>query len=618
MKNVCLFCVLFFCTYSFAFQTVLTSSIYVSEDANLNYASTITNIPTTQRRVKLINKLTTNPEIAIALTSAELIFSAAMSNEHIDLVPIVAEVINGNASEFDIDEVCKVSVLYTDTIVRNSYYKNMSDYKYNYIPTLIPKTMYNQCKGMSSQPTIQIKLNPAISYHYDLSPVPSDKCDAITIFLRALAIGCGIHSTLRLNPVEFGIINDGVTYINAFDSKIFNDLGNTYSGVACGYITATDFLENRQIYATGYSSSGTQIDIPLFNDWENGVEYGRPLTYKTLNTVSPWCYTDEEVENNFYDLLDAYLWYGAEQRTVSSYTMALLRGLGWEKTIPVGFEDEYYIDDATLCCSSTTLLPNQIYSVWLSENVDLNYLMCTIESVDSSYVIGSCTPNSFSYSTIPDNIQWQRNPITKNIVGQLKCKAGVLMNGTYVEKDKICEIEIPFRPNRPLVQKSENTTNGVIALDLKAFANGSDTYTITYTGVTNGDSYAITITTNSLDTILNIPANQLYNLSIYGTNSEGNSDTYNFTFGYSARPALNMTVAVTRTILIYDLSSNGTVDISNVVINSVKITDTQGVIVMSPQAMSGEPIDISSLTRGTYILTVVADDTSYSRTFIKR
>lgn len=32
----------------------------------------------------------------------------------------------------------------------------------------------------------------------------------------------------------------------------------------------------------------------------------------------------------------------------------------------------------------------------------------------------------------------------------------------------------------------------------------------------------------------------------------------------------------------------------------------------------GEPIDISSLTRGTYILTVVADDTSYSRTFIKR
>ena len=265
------------------------------------------------------------------------------------------------------------------------------------------------------------------------------------------------------------------------------------------------------------------------------------------------------------------------------------------------------------------MLPNQTYSVWLSERVDLNDLTCRIESVDSTYVIGSCTSNSFSYSTIPNNIQWKRNPVTKNIVGQLECKAGVLTDIEYVEKDKTCTIEIPFRPNRPLVQQSESTTNGVIALDLKAFANGSDVYTITYTGVTYDDIHTFTVEANALDTILNnIPANQLYDLSIYGTNSEGNSDTYNFTFGYSSRPALNMTVAVTRTILIYDLSSNGTIDISNVVINSVKITDTQGGIVMSPQAMSGESIDISGLARGTYVLTVIADGTSYSRTFIKR
>lgn len=619
MKNVFLFCAIVFCTYSYAFQTVLTSSIYASDEVDPIFTSTNTEIPTTHRRVRLINRLNSNPEIAIALTASELIFSAAMSAERIDLVPIVAEVINGNASEFDIDEVCKVSVLYTDMIVRNYYYNNINDYKYNYLPTLIPKTMYNQCEGTSSNPTIQIKLNPTISYHYDTSPVPNDKCDAITIFLRALAIGCGIHSTLDPDSLKFGIINDGVTYINAFDSKIFNDLGDTYSDVADGYITATYFLENRKIYAKGFSSPGTPMDVQLFNDWENGIAQGGPLTYKTLNTVSVWNYTDEEVENDFYDLLDTDLGYGIEQRTVSNYTMALLRGLGWEKTIPVGFDDEYHIDDATLCCSSTTLLPNQTYSVWLSENVDLNNLMCRIESVDSSYVIGSCTSNSFSYSTIPNNIQWKRNPITKNIVGQLECKAGLRMDIEYVEKDKTCAIEIPYRPNRPLVQQSESTTNGVIALDLKAFANGSDVYTITYTGVTYDDIHTFTVEANALDTILNnIPANQLYDLSIYGTNSEGNSDTYNFTFGYSSRPALNMTVAVTRTTLIYDLSSNGTIDISNVVINSVKITDTQGGIVMSPQAMSGESIDISGLARGTYVLTVIADGTSYSRTFIKR
>lgn len=35
-------------------------------------------------------------------------------------------------------------------------------------------------------------------------------------------------------------------------------------------------------------------------------------------------------------------------------------------------------------------------------------------------------------------------------------------------------------------------------------------------------------------------------------------------------------------------------------------------------AEPGEPIDISSLTRSTYILNVIADGTKYSRTFVKR
>lgn len=59
------------------------------------------------------------------------------------------------------------------------------------------------------------------------------------------------------------------------------------------------------------------------------------------------------------------------------------------------------------------------------------------------------------------------------------------MDNGYVEKEKVCAIEIPYRPNRLLVQRSESTTNGFKTLDLKAFANGSETYTITYTGVTS-------------------------------------------------------------------------------------------------------------------------------------
>ena len=98
----------------------------------------------------------------------------------------------------------------------------------------------------------------------------------------------------------------------------------------------------------------------------------------------------------------------------------------------------------------------------------------------------------------------------------------------------------------------------------------------------------------------------------------GNSDSYNFTFGYSAQPPLNMAVYASGNILIYDLSSNGTVDISNVVITSVQVTDRFGNLVLTSNAQSGEFINISTLTRGYYILSVIADGHNYSRMFIKR
>jgi len=108
-------------------------------------------------------------------------------------------------------------------------------------------------------------------------------------------------------------------------------------------------------------------------------------------------------------------------------------------------------------------------------------------------------------------------------------------------------------------------------------------------------------------------------MSIYGTNNHGNSNSYNFTFGFSAQPTLTLTTSVQGNILTYDLSSNGTIDISDVVISSVQITDANGNIWLTPNsAGSGDPISISSLLRGYYILTVVADGHSYSRMFIKR
>ncbi len=619
MKKFFLSLLFFYSLPSLAFNTILTSSIYATEGSYSSPPSS-TPIPTTIRRVHFIDRLNSSPEAQTALTAAEYIFSDFMKSISIQLVPIEAEVIWGEASEFALEEVCKVHVYYTDNILNNVYYYYFNQYSSQPIPVLIPKTIYYQCLGTSDGPSMQIKLNPQIDYHFATSTCPSNKYDLITILLRSLAIGCGLQSSLAPNNLQFGIEQNGQTYISAFDTHIYNNLNNTFRDVVTATISAADFLDGKSIYANGQFGYDT-YPIGLFNDWQLG-SLGFDVTDNTLNTIDLSNYIVYEDPIDSFDLLDPYLSSGMSRRTVTKYTMALLRTLGWIKTLPVDLEYENLntVYSCTLQCSNTMLLPDQNYTVGLSSNATLSDVVCKLHSNDTTYAIGAFNGNhSFSYSTIPTNVQWRRNPISKNIIGQIEGKASKFLDGHLYVCDKACDIEIPYKPNKPIIHKSESTSDGFITLNLNAFANGSDNYTVSYTGVTYGDVHTFTTTANAIDTIIdNIPATQLYNISICGHNNEGNSDSYNFTFGFSAHPILNMTIAINGNTLRYDLSNNGTIDISDVVVSSVKITNQMGITYINSSAGSGEPIDISSLNRGYYILTVIADGNTYSRMFIKR
>ena len=618
MKKIFLLVLLLCSLPSLAIHITLTNSIYTSDESVDTLPIVSGNIPTTIRRVRFINRTDSCSEMEIALATAEYIFSYGLDSNNIDLVPIEAEVSFGNALEFEQNEVCKVDVIYTDTLTDNILYHNFSQYVLSQYPVLIPMAMYNQCEGVTQGPCMSIKLNPNISYHFDTSQTPEDKYDAITVLLRALAIGCGLHSTINPSTVQFGLYQNGYTYISALDYHIYNDSNYHYCDVLSNNISATDFLDGRIIFADGYSNSaGTEsMPVVLFNDWVFGA-YGN-VSSNTLNTIDPLWRAEEEG----FDILDAFMTPGMCKREITPYTMALLRGIGWVKTLPTGPSEEAQFYNSTLLCSSSVLLPDNSYEVELSNNY--GYILdisCEIQGVDSSYTIGSFDSyDNFSYHTIPQNIQWKRNPISKNIIGQIHCTAENYIDGMILEAKKTCNVEFPYKPNRPIVQKSEITSDDFISLELKAFANGSSTYTVNYTGVTYGDTHNFTITANALDTILsNIPATQLYNISLYGTNNEGNSDSYNSTFGFSANPLLNMTVSIVGSSVIYDLSNNGTIDISDVVISSVTISDTSGNIwISSPNSHSGDPINISSLNRGYYLLSVVADGHTYTRLFIKR
>ena len=620
MKKILIICFLMCSASLFALKTTFTSSIYTSQQSGTSAPQSI-RIPSCPRKVHIINHTDSLPELEIALTAAEYIFSKAMQQEFIDLVDVDAELLIGDISDFGEDELCKVSVEYTDTIYDHCYYHNFSALG-AIAPVLYPMAMSNQTRGESRGVGMHIYLNPTLPYHCDTTDAPIGKYDAITILLRALAIGCGLQSSIATENVQFGYTNNEQTYITAFDTQIYNDDNYTFADVVDEYVSPANFLNGHSVYAHGTDEYWSQIQVQLFNDWQMGGN-NFTITSNTLNTIDPDTYTNEELLDDFYDLLDAQLRDGISLRSVTKYTMALLRKIGWEKTLPVGgdnpLEDIY---NSQLVCNSNVLQKNTTYTIGLTPSsvVDIDEVVCKLNSIDSSYVIGTMQgTDHFSYSTIPQNIQWKRNPITKNIIGQFQAHVSMLVGSEWVTLPKNFDIEIPYQPNRPLIQRSENTINNNIQLNLKAFANGSNTYTVSYTGVANNDYHTFTVSSNALDTILtNIPATQLYNATIYGTNYKGKSDSCKFTFGFSAHPILNMTVFYSHGILMYDLSSNGTIDISDVVINSVVITDINGLPVLYPNAGSGDPIPVSSLPNGRYLLTVVADGNTYSRMFIKR
>ena len=107
---------LIFATPTWAFTTTITSSIY-ADDNNISVPiSSVASLTTNARRVRFINRtISTNPMLELAAETAMYIFTEELSQNGVELVPIIAEVKMGEQSAFGIGELCKVEVEYTDT-----------------------------------------------------------------------------------------------------------------------------------------------------------------------------------------------------------------------------------------------------------------------------------------------------------------------------------------------------------------------------------------------------------------------------------------------------------------------------------------------------------------------
>lgn len=188
------------------------------------------------------------------------------------------------------------------------------------------------------------------------------------------------------------------------------------------------------------------------------------------------------------------------------------------------------------------------------------------------------------------------------------------LNGHQDDEPSVEKETTETYPSRPVVQWSEKAEDEVIHLTLHVVSQGATSYHVSYEGTTYKDSNSFVVQKDILDTTLSVVTKgQIYNMTIYSSNAIGNSSVYMFNFGASALPPITISTLVLGNTLRYFV--NG---VTNPVISSVYISKVpDGTIVLTPNVGPNTAINISALSHGYYLITVVIDNQSYSRIFAK-
>lgn len=611
-----------FCAQIWAFSTIIPTYIRVDTTISSQPSSFNGNIPSGPRRVHFVNHATELPKLELAMEEASKIFTASMLQNWFPMMDIYAEVSLDDLGP-DSSIVCEVDVVYSDTIDNLENYPRLSSLMYgSSYNVLVPMALSNQTRGLDQNISMFIKLRNNVTFHISTDSATNYSYDATTILLLALAKGCGIQSTFNRQTLDVGILDGSTRYINAYDAQIYNENNHTLSNIADGTISAFNFFNGKAIYALGYDEDLLPKTIHLKNILENSPNTPSPFASIRLDQIAMDVYTEDDIENELIDLLDPELTGRECIREVTPYTLDLLRGIGWMYDIPLGNNLFAPLHNSIIQCSSSVLLPNNTYTITTTgSGVSYSNMVCEIESFDSTYVIANINPytKTFSYSSLPDDVQWKRNSITKNIIGRIKANAYMFIDGTYKSMQKSYEIEIPYRPNRPLVNRNETSDNNYIYLDLSAFANGSETYTITYVGLTDMISHSFNVTQYSIDTVLLLPATQYYDITIYGSNTNGVSNSFSFTAGASIQPEYYLNLSVFGNSLYYTVTSSNPNFPSSINVGAITISSLIGSPLIYTNASIGDEIDISSLPRRNYYLfSTTINGQVYSKRFYKR
>ena len=589
----------------------LSTTLFGSNTSSSNVVVADAAASSSIRKCAIIRNRSNSAKLEMAKKIAEDIFSSEMTRMMINLPdPITAIVEFGEPSQFDGEnEICKVEIQYLDEMPAFfPYYPHIGESGYTYTNCLYPLALVNlanQGEYLENEPCMTIYINPDNNYYYGEDPdgIASDQYDMVTVILRGLVVGCGFQSSFDIGAdgeLSIGKDHKGNEYLTAFDARLYNGF----------HEPITDYVWNNRDFRTFLA---TNVYGPKNIELHNELLACPDClpTKAILNTIS---YCDEN--NDPIELMSPSLYKGTVVRKITHNTEKVLNGLGWMFDVVVS--DDEYIPKGEINGNSVLRANNNYTFNATGDHIAAN-MSCNLFCADSTYVLASGETNNLqvSFSALPDN-DWRRNPLNNRIMGRVKAEETISVDGRTLTVISTLPIEIPYRPNLPVCEFTENEDGDSLNVSIKAFSDGSDKYIVTYTPITPGITTRDTIEADMLDYVThNLPLSQQYGISVAGLNSEGTSTAVHKLVGNVGTP-LTMYVTASTNYITYYFRENGNA-VPDLEISSVKIMDASGIFIQNCNAAQNEQIDTSVLTSQTAYLLVVTltDGRQFARQFMK-
>lgn len=341
------------------------------------------------------------------------------------------------------------------------------------------------------------------------------------------------------------------------------------------------------------------------------------MSLSTLNRTFP--------QDGTVDLMTPILDCGTVIRKVTPITKSILENLGWKIDLNLsGYR--YNIvnsDDSEL----NNLYPNTNYTIKtnIPSYIDwgnINYFgLYLVKSDGDFYTLNSDNAKIgklfINYSTLPNN-EWQRDPETGSVIGYIRFSAYNDAQQTYYHAFK--RVLLAYAPSSAQINVLKiNATSSSMDAKIDYLSQGATNYRINYT--ISGDPAQYYIDKPNKEDVSyvlrSLNPNRKHSIYLTASNINGSVNSQTVTIGEDPASAMALIVTKVGTTLKYQFKL-GSEYVTNLVINSVGIYDTNGNLRMTVNAGINQTFSIANLTTGYYVLKVdVANSAVFSKMFMK-